>query len=629
MTLPDSRRFIRGLLRSALYLYVVLIACPIRHWPLGINVDETWRFALNYAATRGLAAGRDIIFTYGPLGYLLFPQDIGNNLLKGLVFQGGLWLLLAAILADLFFRACLPFRNVLLFSICFGLAAPLFWFNFSGVENLILAGALLAIVLFRMRGGWLRYLTALVLIGALPFFKLSAGMIGAAALGGFVVERALAERWKVLRLVLLTAAVPLAVGLTICLAVMPSVQAVLHYLRGNIELTGGFSAAMSIAGPEIELLMALEAVAVLLALLWLQAATSRRMAWFFLCVLAVPIFISFKHGFVRQDIHVSNFFSFAALAAGLILLSVSLRRAALPYALLFAVLPLMSWQDDVDWSNMQAEIAQWIGVSQAWMAWGVLPDSGLRQRLEVSVRKYPDELRLEPEIIQRVGQAQVASLSFAFTNLAAARLDIALFPVIQRYAAFTPYLDGLNAAWVRDKGPRYLVFDGLTIDDRDGWAESPATWLEVYRWYDTRLLGESDLLLERRAQPRFGRLETMANFRIGFAGELRLPQGHDTVFWKMACPPSLKGRLQKLLFRVPEVSVEVQEPGGVRRTARIIPGLLVNPVLANLPGTLAEFAEIFQAEAQPTYSVDWLRFTGKGTESYAGSCEVELLRPSR
>ena len=48
-------------------------------------------------------------------------------------------------------------------------------------------------------------------------------------------------------------------------------------------------------------------------------------------------------------------------------------------------------------------------------------------------------------------------------------------------------------------------------------------WLEVYRWYDTRLLGPRNLLLERRAEPRFTSLETIGRFRLTFPGELRLP----------------------------------------------------------------------------------------------------------
>src|SRR3954469_22751865 len=90
--------------RIALFLFCVLLVCPLRYWPLGRDVDSTWRFALNFAAAHGLVAGRDVVFTYGPLGYLVFPEDTGNNLMAGLAFQSALWAVLGTILFQLFFR---------------------------------------------------------------------------------------------------------------------------------------------------------------------------------------------------------------------------------------------------------------------------------------------------------------------------------------------------------------------------------------------------------------------------------------------------------------------------------------------------------------------------------------------
>jgi hypothetical protein len=98
--------------RVLLYVYVLLIACPIRYWPVELGVDPTWRFALNYAAANGLTTGVDTVFTTGPLAYLMFPQDIGHNLIQGLLFQAGVWLVLAAIFADVFFRSRFPVRNL-------------------------------------------------------------------------------------------------------------------------------------------------------------------------------------------------------------------------------------------------------------------------------------------------------------------------------------------------------------------------------------------------------------------------------------------------------------------------------------------------------------------------------------
>src|SRR5579863_2444086 len=110
-SLGSSPGMLRKLARIAMYGYVVLIASPVRHWPLENGEDPTWRFALNYAAAQGSAVASQTVFTMGRLGYLPFPQNVGSNLEHGLLFQLGLWLVLATIFADIFFRAGFRLRN--------------------------------------------------------------------------------------------------------------------------------------------------------------------------------------------------------------------------------------------------------------------------------------------------------------------------------------------------------------------------------------------------------------------------------------------------------------------------------------------------------------------------------------
>jgi hypothetical protein len=618
------------LARIALYLFVVLIACPIRYWPLGDSPEDSWRFALNYAPAHGLAVGRDVIFTCGPLVYLLFPLHLGSNLTQGLLFQTSLWLSLAAILADVFFRTRFPLRNLALFSFLFSLAAPLFWFNSLGTENLMLAGALILILIFHLRGSLTRYVPALILVGLLPLFKLTAGMVGFTALAGFQIERVIRRRWKALPEAALSALIPIAVTAVACLCVMPSASSILRYLRGSAEITSGFSAAMSVGGPHIELVSALEAIALLVILLCLHATEFPGLAKFYAWLIALPLFVSLKHGFVRQDEHIVNFFCFAALTLALVSLTVSLHGKNVWRVASLAALFFVIWQDNVGRLGGMAAVTESTGVRAARMLWGALRFDRLPQKLDATIEAFPRDLRIEAELMKLIGNSSIAPLSFNYTNLAAAHLQVRLYPVVERYSAYTPYLDGLNADWIRDKGPRFLVFDGKAIDGRDPWAETPAMWLEIYRWYDARLLGSRNLLLERRAGPRFTTLETIGRFRIAFPGEFRLPVSSDPVFWTMNCGQSIRGRFRRLLFRLKSVDGIIHETGGVTRWARVIPDVLVSPVLGNYwPDTLSQFAAVFHPSVNPTYSVDRVAFEVPGSASYSSGCQVEILRPMR
>lgn len=627
-SLRASRHMLSKMLRIALYAYVVLIACPVRYWPLESSADATWRFALNYAAAQGSRVASKTVFTMGPLAYLTFPQDVGGNLARGLLFQTGLWLILAMIFADIFFRANFRLRNLALFSFCFALATPLFWFDYVGTEDLILAGALMLIVMFHLHGSPVRFLAALTLLGLLPMFKLSAALIGLGALAGFAVERLIHRRWEALPEVMVTVAVPAAVASTVCLFVLPSVQSVLYYFHGSAEIIRGYSGAMSVPGSRMGLVSAAEAVAVLLVLVLFHATSVLRIARFYVLLLAIPLFVVFKHGFVRQDEHVINFFCFVALALALVSLTLNLdsagARRVMPLTIIFFVI----WQDNVSLGSVSNLVTHPSGEQAARMLWGALRFDRLKERLDSSVEAFPEASRVEPELVRLIGDLPVASLSNSFTNIAASRMQLKLYPVVQRYSAYTPYLDELNAAWIRDEGPRFLVFDGDSTDGRDPWAETPAMWLEVYRWYDARRLGPRNLLLERRSGPRFMKFETIGRFRMPFTGKLNLPASSNAVFWTMKCGYSMRGSLRKLLFRVPSAFMSVHEKGGFTRSARVIPEVLVSPVLGNyLPSSLAQFSAVFNPDSKPDYSVDQVQLESSGSAAYSPTCEVELLQP--
>src|SRR6476469_3038413 len=52
---------------------VLVFAWPIRSEPGRVGIDINWQFGLYQAAENGLRFGRDLVFTYGPLGFLSRP----------------------------------------------------------------------------------------------------------------------------------------------------------------------------------------------------------------------------------------------------------------------------------------------------------------------------------------------------------------------------------------------------------------------------------------------------------------------------------------------------------------------------------------------------------------------------
>src|SRR5258708_888781 len=189
--------------------------------------------------------------------------------------------------------------------------------------------ALVLLVIVRVRGGLARYVTALALLGIIPLIKLTGAMIAGGALAGYVADRIIRLRRKSWPSVALAVTVPLGVFAAGCWSTLPSWDAFVTYMKASLSLASNYSIAMSITGRPIQWIAAAEII-VLIALALLEAARfNRKLAAFFVAVLTIPIFLALKHGFVREDAHILNFFCFACLALALIVLGTPLAERSL------------------------------------------------------------------------------------------------------------------------------------------------------------------------------------------------------------------------------------------------------------------------------------------------------------
>src|SRR5690348_5062813 len=104
--------------RALLFAVILAAAYSVRSYPITAGLDTSWVYALNYARIKGLIAGRDAIFTYGPLASLAVPMDLANNLARGVVFQFGCWLAFASVAAWIVFVRIVSLEKVAVFAAC-------------------------------------------------------------------------------------------------------------------------------------------------------------------------------------------------------------------------------------------------------------------------------------------------------------------------------------------------------------------------------------------------------------------------------------------------------------------------------------------------------------------------------
>ncbi len=410
-----DKRLKAGPLRWTLFLYIVLAICPIRFWPLANFCDNTFLFALNFGATKSLLAGRDIVWTMGPLAYLYFPQNLGSNLSHALLFQVAAWALLIAVFADFVFNAGFPVRNLGAFVLFFAFSTPLFWSDYLGLENLLLMALLILLLRTHQTESRIRYVGALAIAGVIPLIKLTGGMSVAGAIAGFVAVRAIGLRWRVWREAGWALIVPVGVFLAGLIGLIGSKASLTEYVKSTIEITGGFSTAMSLPGENADFVAAAVTLVLVLLYLMLLARTRRAEAVLLVFLLAIPAFVSFKHGFVRQDFHVINYFCFAAFALALISLWTPLEGSRLGLVFLVAMPYAAIWVTRVATALGPYSFAEFAATRQVQFGLRALRFDGLKADLDAeSARNYPAEKRLDPEIRAVIGDSPVASLSVIY-----------------------------------------------------------------------------------------------------------------------------------------------------------------------------------------------------------------------
>ncbi len=76
-----KKGYIFGVVAGFGILYFCLMSFAVQFDPVKTGLDESWAWALNAVTQTSYIFGRDVVFTYGPLGFLMCPRPIGHNFL--------------------------------------------------------------------------------------------------------------------------------------------------------------------------------------------------------------------------------------------------------------------------------------------------------------------------------------------------------------------------------------------------------------------------------------------------------------------------------------------------------------------------------------------------------------------
>src|SRR5262249_51203248 len=260
--------------------------------------------------------GREIVFTFGPLGFLTSDYYWGNFFWPIVVWAGGFAFALAAALLPLLARVPKVIR------VCVYAALPLLTVptcaNLGFDSFYFLAITLLGILcLPAERPGILRLTTTGLVLTVLSLIKFTFCIYSVFAI--LAIAAANGKAWRNTAILIGSSALSL---LSICAWSAQSLWSIFQYVAGSTEMAAGYSAAMGLAPNVWDGRIGIALLVFLLALVfstWLGSPNWRERTHR-LAIVGAGIFLAWKEGFVRADAdtHVVVFLVYSFFLAALV-----------------------------------------------------------------------------------------------------------------------------------------------------------------------------------------------------------------------------------------------------------------------------------------------------------------------
>ena len=589
-----------GLALTVAYLWLCFIKLPLttrRDGP-----EQSWEAVLSYGAAHHLQWGRDVVFTFGPLGFLTSDHYWGTNFWPVLLWALLFGMVLAVVFLRFSRRIAPSILLVLLVVLPLLTTPPCDDLGFDPIYFLALT--LLGIAcLPDERPSAAELTTTGVLFGVVTLIKFTFAIYSGYALvvvvAASVVAGARRKIW------------PLVAGWVAALLMAAwwtgqNPASLARFFWRAAMMSAGYSSGMGLPPSNRDLwagVMLLVGLVVLTVLKW-PLGRSHAQRGGRLALLAGGVALTWKEGFVRSDVHVAVFFLYSFIIAALLpaLLDPSDAKTESapaspgsdarpgswlrPVGSVLNVVVLLVALTPFTLSLKQFSVSAVTSLVPRYsdsLAAIVTP-----LRFKTRVENLLNMMRLQaalPRIRATTGNSTVGVVGFDQDMAILNGLNYVPHPVFQNYSAYTPALQRLNTAFFNsDAAPDFVLCRlNTTLDGRFPTLDDGEVLLKVLTAYSP-VLAEKGVVLWKRTGPHG------PTYRFGKGNEREAPLGvwvpisTEPTWLTVQLKRTWLGILRGLLRAGPEILIEVQLADGRTATYRLISGsaehgFLVSPLL--------------------------------------------------
>ena len=552
--------------------------------PASVSPEQvpSWESVLSFIASHHLQWGRDVVFNYGPLGFLTIDCYWGDHFWTILLYAFGFSLFLTISVSRLLGRLPSLLRVVLCVLVPW-ITVP-HWQDLSFDPVYLFAITLTGISALQDK----RLLVWLTIYGAaLGCFSLIKFTFCIYAIFTFLLV-VLNFWWcherKALGVFFISGMAAFLVAWVLAGQGLGNIGNWFFYAW---QIASQYPTAMAIVPARNELLFGVVIALAAFVLLVTQDAKTAKYKGQIACslLLLAGLFLAWKEAYVRADVHIVVFQVYVFLVV----------------AMLPAWMPLTGrMRDWITWASLLVMVIALLPLNQRSAEFMVTAKNGLGTKILDAATAVFAPLKykqfLEQELEEKRQSAKLPQISALLGNLPVGVLnydqDVAILnnfnfqphPVFQSYAAHSPQLERLNYDFFNSAAaPEFVLWRYCTIDGRFPSLDDGAVMLKILADYSPVMTEKNFVLWKRN-------LHSGQKYSIIEPLEVAIPSGSWTgvpsvpVWTRIELRETWFGLATKILLRGDMPEIEVRLADGTTASYRLPPanaeyGFVLNPLL--------------------------------------------------
>ena len=587
-----------------LFLIIGILSIPPPLYFPAAGMDPSGVLGINLAFLNHFQYGKDLVYTYGVLGFLAWQMVLDYNLwrasllfsaLSYTIFSVSVFLLIKKFSAEWFhYLIFIPLLYVIL-----TLKMPFWWLLISLSLFLYLVMTQKGppgIMLFGLAG--IGFLLALDSHIKFDMFLNSLFLVAIFCIADFLIKKDFREP-----LVLLASYFSSLI--LIWAATGQNFVNVTAYLVGGFELIKGYNEAMTVQGPLWQVYAATFSILFFGILVAYFAIRKQKEVLVFFGLNAFILFSAIKTGFGRHDGHVVQFFCIYLLFLGIVLVlltkelgQIKFRKFIIP-CLLITILTIgfFSYAVYLDNPSIFKKNAVFLSPSFDYSFRLLNNEQLFQHQVGTHREKIKEAYPVNATVLQNMGQQSVDIFPWDIALCWGYGLNWSPRPVFHSQQSYTQYLDDLNSRHFLGAGsPEKILYAYKSIDGRYPPFDEPKTFRTVLLQYSYRDQSGQFIVLNRSAN-EIRYTEVFRSSLTGKMGDLvRVPASDDLVFGEVDIRYSTFGELLKIVYKTAPVYIRFKLVNNdTTQRYRLVPGTAENGLfLSGYIGNGTTLAEIFK-----------------------------------